>query len=135
MAYPTTPINPNQGGDTVASAYGRTNEHMADASQHAPVVEANLQTGTSYTPVLADAGKVVEMNNIAANTLTVPPNSSVAFPVGTVLEVCQIGAGATTIVAGSGVTLRLGGQLRVQYSTASLRKRATDTWICSGDMA
>ena len=40
----------------------------------------NPQTGTSYTLVLADAAKIVECANAAAITLTVPPNSSVAFP-------------------------------------------------------
>ena len=45
-----------------------------------------MQTGTAYTLVLADAFKLVAMNNAAANTLTVPPNSSVAFPIGTRID-------------------------------------------------
>ena len=45
------------------------------------------------------------MDNAAANTLTVPPNSSVAFPVGTSIPIRQAGAGQTTIVAGSGVAI------------------------------
>jgi hypothetical protein len=95
---------------------------------------ANNQTGTTYTLVLGDAGKVLEMNNASAITLTVPTNASVAFPVGTVLEVWQQGAGQVS-VAGSGITFRApGGQkTRVQYSTISLRKQATDTWVISGD--
>lgn len=90
----------------------------------------------SYTLVLADAGKTVEMNNASANDLTVPPNSAVAFPVGTVVEVCQIGAGATTVVAGSGVTIQTPETLVLtgQWSTVSLRKRATDQWVLSGDV-
>src|SRR5689334_11950484 len=60
------------------------------------IIGVNAQTGTTYTLVLGDAGKVVEMNNAASNTLTVPPNSSVAFPVNTVIEVFQLGAGATS---------------------------------------
>jgi hypothetical protein len=97
-------------------------------------VQLNTQTGTSYTLVLTDQGKAVEMNNASANTLTVPPNSSVAFPVGTIIEVCQIGAGQTTIAPGSGVTLRntSGLKLQLQYSSASLRKRATDEWVATG---
>lgn len=96
----------------------------------------NSQTGTSYTLVAADSGKVVEMNNAAANTLTVPPNSGVAFPIGTVIEVDQLGAGRTTITPGSGVTLRSahGLKLLAQYSTCSLRKRATDEWLVVGDL-
>lgn len=94
----------------------------------------NTQTA-SYTLVLADAGKAVEMNVGSANNLTVPPNSSVAFPIGTVITVSQIGSGQTTLVAGAGVTLLSNGsklKLTGQYAEASLRKRATDTWIVSG---
>lgn len=95
----------------------------------------NTQTA-DYTLVLSDAGKTVEMDVASANNLTVPPNASVAFPIGTVIEVFQLGAGQTTIVAGSGVTIRTPETLllRGQYSTASLRKRATDTWVLAGDV-
>jgi hypothetical protein len=99
-------------------------------------VAVNAQTGASYTLVLADAGKVIERNNASANTTTVPPNSSVAFPTGTVVEVTQYGAGQTTIVAGSGVTIRTPSTLvlRARYSSVALRKRATDEWVLAGDI-
>jgi hypothetical protein len=90
----------------------------------------------SYTLVLADAGKVVEVTSASATNVTVPQNSSVAFPVGTVIEVCQLGAGQVTIVQGTGATLRTanGLKLRAQYSSASLRKNATNTWVVAGDV-
>ena len=98
----------------------------------------NAQTGTSYTLVLADASKVVTMSNASANTLTIPPNSSVAIPVGHMVEVWQIGAGQTTIAAGSGVTISYNTantlKLAAQYSGCSLRKVGTDTWYLVGDM-
>jgi hypothetical protein len=99
-------------------------------------VPANRQTA-SYTLVLADEGKLVETNVASANNLTVPPNSSVAFPVGTQVLVSQYGAGQTTIVAGSGVTLRSSGtklKLSAQYAIATLIKIATDEWMLSGDL-
>lgn len=102
-----------------------------------PGIVANTQTA-SYTLVLADAGKLVELNVASANNLTVPPNSSVAFPVGTVITVRQYGAGTTTIVAGAGVTIRSrGGLLNMagQYAEATLTKRGTDEWVLSGDVA
>jgi hypothetical protein len=101
------------------------------------VMESNTQTGTTYALAIGDASKSVEMNNAAANTLTVPPNSSVAFPVGTVIEVCQLGAGQTTIAAGSGVSIKSpGGKLKLteQFSSGSLRKRGTDEWVLTGDI-
>lgn len=113
-----------------------TNVHgIADTSQlvlttdlRFTTLTANRQTA-SYTLVLSDAGKVIEMNVAGANTLTVPTNASVAFPVGTVVAVWQYGAGQTTI-AGPSVTLRApdGLVLGEQYAAASLRKVATDEW-------
>ena len=97
----------------------------------------NNQTA-SYTLVLADAGKAVEVNNASANTLTVPPNSSVAFPTGTQIIVFQQGAGATTITAGAGVTLRSkDSNLAVdgQYASVALIKRDTDEWYVIGALA
>lgn len=98
-------------------------------------VATNLQTA-SYALVLTDAGKAVEMDVAAANNLTVPANDTVAFPVGTIVEVCQVGAGTTTIVADIGVTVRTPETLVLagQWSSVSLRKRATDEWVLAGDV-
>jgi hypothetical protein len=92
----------------------------------------------NYTLVLGDAGKAVEMNNSSARSITVPPNSSVAFPVGTVIEICSLNTGLVTISPGAGVTLRSrGGLLNLpgQYAAATIRKRATDEWIVAGDLS
>jgi hypothetical protein len=109
---------------------------VIDTDISAFLIALNTQTA-SYTLVLGDNGKVVEMNVASANTLTVPPNASVAFPIGSMIEIVQYGAGATTITAGAGVTLRspssyvkLGGQ----YSSCALRKRATNEWMLIGDL-
>ena len=95
----------------------------------------NQQTGTSYTLALTDKNTLVEMANASANTLTVPPNSSVAFSVGDQIHVRQDGAGQTTIAAGSGVTINYVGSLslRTQGSLVVLIKRATDAWDMVGD--
>lgn len=90
----------------------------------------NDQTGTSYTLVLTDVGKDIRCTNAAAITLTVPPNSSVAFNVGSVILFSQGGAGAVTAVAGSGVTLRAayGVATTALYDIRGLEKTDTDTW-------
>jgi hypothetical protein len=101
-------------------------------------VAINAQTGTSYTLVLADAGKLVTLDNAAAITLTVPPNSSVAFDTGTTILFSQKGAGTATFSPGSGVTLSSAGSLlstSEQYSMVSIIKIATNTWLVSGDLA
>ncbi len=104
----------------------------------ATIISINSQTGTAYTLALTDKGLCVEMNNAAANTLTIPPNSSVAFPVGTTILIRQMGTGNTTIAAGSGVTIRNPhGTLKIakQYATVSIHQRATDEWCIDGNMA
>lgn len=102
------------------------------------VTGINTQTGTTYTFVLTDQGKIVEGNNAVAQTYTVPPNSSVAFPINTAIELVCYGAGLITVAAGVGVTLRSAGALlktRAQYSGATLYKRASDEWVLIGDLA
>ncbi len=96
----------------------------------------NTKTG-DYTLVLSDAGKAVEVNSASNFTVTIPPNSSVAFPIGTRIVVSRIGAGTVTLAAGAGVTLRSPAGavgLTAQYSTAELRKRAADEWVASGSL-
>jgi hypothetical protein len=100
------------------------------------LVVTNRQTA-SYTLVLSDADKLVEMNVGSANNLTIPLNSSVAFPTGTQILLAQYGAGQTTIVATSGVTVRSNGgklKLNVQYSGATLIKIAENEWYLFGDI-
>lgn len=100
-----------------------------------PVI-TNAQTGTTYTLVLGDAGDVVELGNSSAITLTIPTNAVAAFPVGTKITILQTGAGQVTVSGPSGGTLNAtpGTKLRAQWSSATLLKRATDTWVLIGDL-
>jgi hypothetical protein len=96
----------------------------------------NSQT-SSYTLVLSDASKIIDMNVGSANTVTVPNNSSVAFPIGTEITVMQYGAGNTTIVAASGVTFRskdFSTRIGDQYTGATLIKRDTNEWYLIGNI-
>lgn len=99
-------------------------------------ITANMQTGTSYTLASSDAGKCVEGSNASGITLTIPPNSSVAFPIGTVIEIYQAGAGQITVTAGAGVILRApdGAKTAKQYASASLRQRDADEWVLAGNV-
>lgn len=123
--------------DALADGLDALDAAVASILSGLTIVVANLQTA-SYALVLGDAGKVVEMNLASANTLTVPLNATVGFPVGTVIEVCQIGAGQTTLTPATGaVNLRSRGallKLAGQWASASLRKRGTDEWVVAGDL-
>lgn len=100
------------------------------------VQSTNAQTGTTYTLVLTDEGKLVTLSNASAITMTVPPNSSVAFDIGTYIDLAQIGAGQVTVAPGSGVTVNAtpGLKFRARYAGATLRKTGTDTWLMFGDL-
>jgi hypothetical protein len=96
----------------------------------------NAQTGTTYTPVLADNGKLVTLSNASAITLTVPTNASVAYATGAQINIQAIGAGQVTVVGDTGVTVNgTGTKLRAQWSAATIVKTATDTWTLIGDLA
>lgn len=103
--------------------------------------QINEQTGTSYTLALSDNGKLITLNNAAAITLTIPPNSSVAFPVGSSVALFQYGAGQVTVTRGSGVTLdsTAGANTNVpigeRYAGVQLYKVGTDAWIAIGNIA
>ena len=96
----------------------------------------NAQTGTTYTPVLADNGKLVTLSNASAITLTVPTNASVAYATGAQINIQAIGAGQVTVVGDTGVTVNgTGTALRAQWSAATLVKLGTDSWTLIGDIA
>jgi len=90
-----------------------------------------------YTLVLADAGKVIEINSGSSENVTIPPNSGVAFPLGTQIVIVRMGSGAVVIVEGSGVTTRSDGdkaKIKSQYSSCVLIKHETNEWYILGNL-
>lgn len=100
-------------------------------------VGINAQVGTTYTPVLADVGKLVTLTNAAAITVTLPQDSDVAVPITTSIDFVGLGAGLATFVAGTGATVVGTPSLvaRAQYSVITAIKIAANTWLLAGDLA
>ena len=132
--------------DTATTADLTTAQTLTNKTLTSPLINLgiNANTSTTYTFVLADNGKLVTSNNASAQTLSIPTNASVAFPVGTQINVAWItGAGQPTIQAvtsGTTTVLSTGAtstapKLRVVNSVASCVKIATDTWLVTGDVA
>ena len=92
----------------------------------------NLSTGG-----LTLRDTMVESTAGSGITVTIPTNATTAYPVGTTIDFLQTGAGQITFAAASGVTLNgtPGLKTRTQWSSASLFKRATDTWVVLGDLS
>lgn len=99
----------------------------------------NAQTGTTYTPVAADMGKVVTLNNGSAITLTLPSDASLAaWEIGMTVEFLQLGAGQVTATAGGGAVIRTSGftnKARAQYSRFAAQKISANTYSVFGDLA
>ena len=101
------------------------------------MIAINAQTGTTYTTVLADDGKLITADNASPIALTIPPASSVAYGIGTQINIMQLGAGTVTITAGAGVTLQSAGsklKTDAQYAVATCVKIDTDTWVAVGNL-
>lgn len=129
----------------VSTAQTLTNKTLTSPTLNAPLINLSLnaQTGTTYTFVLADNGKLVTASNASAQTYSIPTNASVAYPIGTQINIIQIGAGqvtinavtsGTTTVASTGAT-STAPKLRAQYSSATLIKANTDLWYVVGDIS
>jgi hypothetical protein len=98
----------------------------------------NPQAGTTYTFVLADAGKLVTSSNTSAQTFTVPPTLSPDFPVGTQIMVQNINTANCTLAQGSGVTITSkdsNKEIDGRYAAATLIKTATNAWTLIGALA
>jgi len=96
----------------------------------------NQQTA-SYTLIRSDKNKIVEMSATSGLTLTVPADNTVDYPVGSEVRILQTNTGQVTLAGAVGVTVNAtpGLKLRAQWSSATLVKRAANTWVALGDLA
>ena len=98
----------------------------------------NAQTGTTYTLVAADSGKLVTTSNASAVTVTIPPS---VFAAGEQINVQSIGAGITSFAAGAGVTITSTGatsaapNLRAQFSACTIICTASNVFTVIGDLS
>ena len=104
--------------------------------QGVPSITPINQKTASYTTVLTDRDSLIEINSASATTLTIPTDASVNYPVGTSFDILQTGAGQVTIAGAGGVTVNAtpGLKLRTQWSSATIFKRAANTWVVYGDL-
>lgn len=116
------------GAETLPGVQGGVTVKLtAQALQRIPV---NNQTGTAYTAVAGDAGKMIRCANASTITLTLPTGT---YEVGDVIMVRQVGAGQVT--ASGGAIDPASPKTRAQGSVMSLHYVATNTWDASGDLA
>ncbi len=146
---PTTTVNFTQGSmddlkvaaleaTTVTPSSGVVFTDGTQTKEGVPSRTPIIQKTDSYTlSALTERDSLIEVSKATAATITVPTNATVAYPVGTSIDILQTGAGQVTIAGASGVTVNgtPGLKLRTQWSSATLFKRATDTWVVMGDLS
>jgi hypothetical protein len=93
----------------------------------------NDQTGTTYTLLSSDNGKVVVLDNASAVTVTVPSGLGAGFNCSFV----QKGAGQVSFSASSTTINNRQSHTKInaQYGVASLVAYAADTFVLAGDTA
>lgn len=94
----------------------------------------NAQTGTSYTLLSSDNGKVVTLTNAGAITLTCPTGLGAGF----VCTIIQLGTGQVNVVAGGGATLgSLTGltHLFAQYAVGTIIAPTANNFVLTGQLA
>jgi hypothetical protein len=96
------------------------------------------QKTASYTlSSLTERDDLIEMGSATGVTLTIPTDATLNFPIGTSIDILQTGAGQVTIAPVSGtvtVNATPGLKLRTTWSSATLFKRAANTWVVFGDL-
>jgi len=85
---------------------------------------------------LTERDSLIEVSSATGVTITIPTNTAVAYPIGTSIDILQTGAGQVTVAGDSGVTVNAtpGLKLRTTWSSATLFKRAANTWVVFGDL-
>ena len=125
------------GADTLVAR--TSTDTMTNKTLTAPKINLafNAQTGTTYTLVAADSGKLVTSSNASAVVITIPAS---VFAAGEQINVQSIGVGLTTI-SGGGVTITSTGAtsaapiLRARYSAATIICTASNVFTVIGDLS
>lgn len=129
--------SPTFTGAVTVSASGIVFTDGTQTKEGVPSRTPIIQKTGSYTLSQAsERDSLIEVNSSSATTITIPANSSLAYPVGSSIDILQTGAGQVTIAGAAGVTVNAtpGLKLRTQWSSATLMKRATDSWVVVGDL-
>jgi len=125
--------------DTAVTADLTTAQTLTNKTLTAPKINLafNAQTGTTYTLVAADSGKLVTSSNAASVVITIP---SGIFAAGEQINVQSIGVGLTTI-SGGAVTITSTGAsaiapiLRARYSACTIICTASNVFTVIGDIS
>jgi citrate lyase gamma subunit len=95
------------------------------------------KTASYALSTLTHRDSMIEVSSTDPTTITIPLDSTVNYPVGTTIDILQTNTGQVTIAPVSGsvtVNATPGLKLRTRWSSATLMKRAANTWVVYGDL-
>jgi len=147
---PTTTVNFGQGSldalavgaleaTTVTPSSGVVFSDGTQTKEGVPSRTPIIQKTAAYTlGALTERDSLIEVSHTggSAVNVTIPADSTLNFPVGTSIDVLQTNTGSVAIAGAGGVTVNAtpGLTLRTQWSSATLMKRAANTWVVYGDL-
>ena len=129
--------SPTFTGLVTVAANGIAYTDGTQAKEGVPSRTPIISKTASYTlSAASERDSLIEVSSGSGTTITIPLNSAVAYPVGTTLDILQTNTGQVTIAGDAGVTVNAtpGLKLRTQWSSATLFKRDTNTWVVFGDL-
>ena len=137
IALKATIASPTFTGLVTVAANGIAYTDGTQAKEGVPSRTPIISKTASYTlSAESERDSLIEVSSGSGTTITIPLNSAVAYPVGTTLDILQTNTGQVTIAGDAGVTVNgtPGLKLRTRWSSATLFKRDTNTWVVFGDL-
>jgi hypothetical protein len=133
-ALEATTVNPSSG--VVFSDGTQTKEGVPSRTYIYGTANSNGKSASYTLSLLAERDSMIEFDSASAMTLTIPADSTVNYPIGTTIDILQTNTGQVTVAAAGGVTANAtpGLKLRTRWSSATLMKRAANTWVVYGDL-
>ena len=94
---------------------------------------------TAYALTAADAGRLIEVESLAATTVTLPADADAALPVGAVVHIVQAGPETVTLAPGAGATIKQCATecltLSGENAIATVVKTGANVWRAFGELS
>jgi hypothetical protein len=132
------PVRNDTGNVTNVVYYNTTTKEVTYGPSAAPTTISRSVISGNVTLALNQAGTFLYSTTSSAQTVTIPTNASVAFPIGTTINVILNGTGSTALTPAVGVSLYLAGNSTSAtrtvspYGLATLLQVDTDVWFVNG---
>jgi hypothetical protein len=130
--------NPTFTGTVTVAASGVAFTDGTQTKEGVPSRTPIVQKTDSYAlSTLTHRDSLIEVSSTSGTTITIPEDSTVNYPIGTTIDILQTNTGQVTVAPVSGsvtVNATPGLKLRTRWSSATLMKRAANTWVVFGDL-